>query len=650
MEAGVRSRWPRLLALPLAVFAGLVVIASPSAEGAARCPAGQVEWQLDAKRACLPRAQFAPAPVRGKARGVLPALLALSIDEAAGEPVLETGVGARHNELGPRVIATLRRAFAQLYGAATKGARVPAAVRTGADRLPTVTLDAGNGVTVTGSGTRSEGPGEGRVGNGASDFTIAVGKQEGDVSAEFKTSFGDSSWVRRCPSAEGEVPGVIEDSVRITLSAKVGDESASVDTLRQQMRARVDGQVGPDARLDYFDVEVVDESSVVGKGGRITWTTRIRARVDAAAARRGAAGSYSDFAGRTDSELDVSDDVTVDRAELARVTAEKRAALFARIVEKASDLFDAAEKDWYEGKCTEIRWRPEPGFKVRPGQRIPIEGSLRTNDGIRVAARWQITEGPYQGTVSPRSARSEPFVPARLVFTVAARLARNRSIGFVSAATSRAGRSLRGWSVDARKKDEEKKRKKPPPPSGSPGFYHYALRGGSLTVKTHQISTPKGSRYEGESTLVLQAVVDPKRMSVGSLPLRFSTDGILALPFRASVRWQETLDIERVGTRRCTGSKVLGTFLIGVGLKRTGQLVRLNWLIPSGVGLGNEDCGSGDNFDDAVDTDVRTVSYMGKPRVLLVTSGNAARSKNVTTENVSWSGTVTLSPDAAISG
>lgn len=310
-------------------------------------------------------------------------------------------------------------------------------------------------------------------------------------------------------------------------------------------------------------------------------------------------------------------------------------------------LRDAFTIYFAEHRCNTMAYKPaRPTLK--PGQTMDIEAQMRNISRKKGDPEWKEKAVRAQGvevvSVRPKGKSKTKIITIKAL----------KGVRYLQSASGGASITVDGVSIRGRGLDsldiEIVDDKEPPPPPGSPGFYHYALIAGRVTITTEQVSTPKGARYEGKSVAVLRAVTDPKR-AVGSLPLRYSRDGLIVLPFRISVRWNETLDIDRVGTRTCGGSETSPpVHAISIGLKRTGQRVRLSWLIPSGIGLGTEDCQLNEDFDVAIDTDVKSVRYMGKPTVLLVTSGTVVRKKNATTEKLEWRGFIKLRPGAAVAG
>lgn len=469
----------------IGIVATLLGAALVSADGApatqlgrdapAKCPKGKVAWRIGGQKQCLPASRFGPAPKRGGAtrNSLASKLFELDLHDEWSKslrtPMIEglLAMSPRGPAAAVGGFRDVASAFAVRGGRSLSGARVdlPPGFKLNPDGSITAVQDLGDGaqVTITGRGEGHMSTEDKR--KAAGDSLQAGDKIDGRYTEQqTETTFSKNGFslkltvvdggapasVDICPNGRGEVVGEASDRAKTVATAQGPTGPAATVGTDNKWHARFDGQVGDDAHLEYFDV--VYENVVVAThgGGTQEIRTHIAARVDTRAARRGAAGSYTNWQGTTTVEHPEGS-VTLSPAE-RMFFAENRASAFTRIVEKAVELFDRAEKIWYDADastCVDVSRTPEARTTIKPAQRVVVRWTARSNvDHTRVPGRWEVSEGPYQGTVDRKRARSEPHVPAEIAFTAANHFAENTVIGYDVLLTSRAGRAQGSWSVD----------------------------------------------------------------------------------------------------------------------------------------------------------------------------------------------------------
>jgi hypothetical protein len=457
-----------------AAFVGAEGAATPlGRDAAAKCPKGKVAWRIGGLQQCLPASSFAPRPKRGGASGSLASrLFDLDLHDEWSKS-LRTPVIERLLAMSPRGPAEavggfrdVASAFAVRGGRSLSGARgdLPPGYTLNPDGSVTAVKDLGDGVqlAINGRGTGHTSTEDERKARGDE---VHAGDKVDDRYTEQQTETtiskngasikltvidgGAPASVDVCPNGHGEVVGEASDRTKIEATAEGPAGRTATAGYDDKWHARFDGQVGDDAHLEYFDVVYDDVLVTPQPIGRVEIRTHIAARVDARAARRGPAGSYTNWQGTTTAE---NPDGSVSLSAADRMSfAGNRANAFSKIVEKALDLFDRAEKVWYdadESTCVDVRRTPEPKT-IKPSRRVAVNWTSRSKvDHTQVPGRWDVSQGPYQGTVDRMHARSEPHAAAEIAFTAANHFAENRVIGYDVLLTSHAGRGRGSWHVD----------------------------------------------------------------------------------------------------------------------------------------------------------------------------------------------------------
>jgi hypothetical protein len=465
----------------LAAFVGSALTAAPGAatpvgrDVNAKCANGKVAWRIGGRTQCLAASRFAPRPARGGVAGKTLASRLFEVDlHDEWSKSSRIPIAARLLSLSQRGPGATVAAFRDVASAFAPRARSVSAAR--GDLPPGYTLNPDGSVTAVkdlGDGVQLTINGRGKGHTSTEDERKASGErlQAGDkvddryTEQQTETTFskngaslkltivdgGAPASVDMCPNGRGEVVGEASDRTKIEATAEAPNGTTAAEGTDDRWRARFDGQVGDDARLEYFDVEYDDVLLARQSVGTLELHTHIAARVDARAARRGAAGSYTNWQGTTTA---TNPQGSVALSAAGRMDfAQRRASAFARIVEKALELFDRAEKIWYDASdstCVDVRGTPEAGAKIKPRQRVVVSWSVRSKvDRTRVPGRWTVSAGPYQGAVDRKQARSEPHVPAEIAFTAASHFADNTVIGYDVLLTSRAGRGTGSWHADS---------------------------------------------------------------------------------------------------------------------------------------------------------------------------------------------------------
>jgi hypothetical protein len=207
----------------------------------------------------------------------------------------------------------------------------------------------------------------------------------------YRTRFADCGsrflYVAGCPSAAGAANARMSQRYEITQEVLEGERVVSRQTTSVDTKVRVRGKVASDAKLDYIDVEVSEETFIVASGGVVRrGTTERQVRVNMRTGRYDPA----------DASVVATGDAKLDSGETS----------FASAVKEAIDEFRAAESGGSflhtDGWSTFNRQRgpycAEPVFspdsntlKLRKGKTGKLSIYAKGEDGGRATgARWTL--------------------------------------------------------------------------------------------------------------------------------------------------------------------------------------------------------------------------------------------------------------------
>lgn len=249
-------------------------------------------------------------------------------------------------------------------------------------------------------------------------------------SYEFRMTLG--GFARKCPSAEGKVPGrdfeytLIADDV----STENG-ESQSTHYVKKVTPTRVEGQVKDDGTLDYVDFEAEYLSE---RTGSPVERRTVRERITP--------GQYGE-----------PDMAALERA--VRVTGDLA---IAAAMWSVGVTFRDAQREWMrKNECVEFKFDPPTEtVMLEAGESAAVRVELRTKGESGAAvARAQLAAGAIDGhgSVMPRVDQSSlTDLPITLTYTASA--TPRRGHGIDAAAVSRAGYAESRWQIDERPRFE----------------------------------------------------------------------------------------------------------------------------------------------------------------------------------------------------
>ena len=206
--------------------------------------------------------------------------------------------------------------------------------------------------------------------------------------------------IPECPTANGSVDATGNGEFRATIEVWEGSRFVSRNSSIFEDKAKVHGEVGPDAKLKFIEVEHSEEMFVVATGGGIPpivvrgGVTRT-VRIDMPGGKYDPAGARVDFFGAD------------------KIPSDSGASAFASTAESAIRSYRAAEPRWSEFKppfCAEPVFTPDSNtLKLSKGKTGQLGIYAKAKDGGRAtAARWTL--------LSPENAsllRPPPRTPRR---------------------------------------------------------------------------------------------------------------------------------------------------------------------------------------------------------------------------------------------
>jgi hypothetical protein len=382
--------------LSLALVATPANALGPSA-GAAKakaCKAGQVPVTVGKKTTCKPLAKAIPEP---KAIDIRLAHLqeALKLDPAKAVKgkkrkrirTLQSGFGAAGKRAQKKLLKMLPKALAfvdQKGGAHSSS-------------LPTGLALASSSCEVGPAGPTGHAAGGslGALGdNGGYIETSAGGGLR--VRVTFVSCKGANNWgMPPCPTANGSVDGSATGEFRVTIEVLDRSGVVSRNSNIFQTKAKAHGEVGPDARLKFVEIEHTEEVFIVATGpsgpvvirGGVTRSVKIAmpgGKLDPAAARVRYFGDSFDF--------------------------KSGAEAFASSAASALGAYEYVEPGWSTfnpkgGYCAEPVFSPDSNtlkLKKNDSKQLGIYAKARQDGGRATGAKWTLL-GAENANFSPTS-------------------------------------------------------------------------------------------------------------------------------------------------------------------------------------------------------------------------------------------------------
>jgi hypothetical protein len=390
----------------LAALLGLVVVTAtafasrpvPAAAAAwaygskANCKGAMVPVTVGKKTTCKPLAKAIPLP---KATDLRLAYLqqALKTDPAkavSGKKrkrarTLQSGFGAAGKRAQKKLLKVLPKALAFIdrRGGKARSSRTPGApalASAGCQPGPAGPTGQTGGATIGALGDNG-GYVDAPVGNGLR------------VKITFVSCGGVSNFrIPECPTANGSVDTSGSGEFRATIEVWEGNRFVSRNSSTFEDKAKVHGEVGPDAKLRFIEVEHSQEMFVVASGGIVIRGGVTRTvRIDMPAGKYNPAGASVRFFGAD------------------RIPSDSGAGAFASTAEAAIRTYRAAEPRWSEFKppyCAEPVFTPDSNtLKLSKGKTGQLGIYAKAEDGgTATAARWTLLS-PENASFTPTSSQ-----------------------------------------------------------------------------------------------------------------------------------------------------------------------------------------------------------------------------------------------------
>jgi hypothetical protein len=246
----------------------LIVGPLPDAAGKGtkvHCKGTKVPVTVGKRTTCRPLAQAIPKP-----KAITPMLahlqeaLTFDVSKAGGRKAKrfrspQSGFGAAGKRAQKKLLKVLPKALALIEGARGRGAG-----SSGLDPgLATASACAARG-PVDPVGNIS-GVGVGVAGDNGGQIALSIG------GLTYVTRFAECGshflYVAGCPSAAGVANAKMSQSSEITQEVREGEKVVSRSTTSIDTKVQVRGKVASDAKLDYIDVDVSEETFIVASGG-----------------------------------------------------------------------------------------------------------------------------------------------------------------------------------------------------------------------------------------------------------------------------------------------------------------------------------------------------------------------------------------------
>jgi len=236
-----------------------------------------------------------------------------------------------------------------------------------------------------------------------------------------------------CPTANGTVDGRGRGEFSVTFEIRSSSEVLSRNTVNSEQKAKIHGVVGPDAKLNFIDVEHTEEvfinASVAG-----SYPIVIRGGVTRKVHIPMPAGKYDPSEA---SAIFFGDPLKPDTGAEA----------FANTAKSAIDGYKKAEERWssfQEPYCAEPVFNPDSNaIKLKKGdaKQLGVYAKARADSSRATEARWTLV-GPLNAEFSPMS--SQDASPT-IQYTVAKSPAGDQ-VRVTAKVTSTAGVGQKTWT------------------------------------------------------------------------------------------------------------------------------------------------------------------------------------------------------------
>lgn len=214
------------------------------------------------------------------------------------------------------------------------------------------------------------------------------------VRVTFVSCKGASNFrIPECPTANGTVDASATGEFRATIEIWNGDQFVSRNSSTFEDKAKTHGEVGPDAKLRFIDVEHTQEIFIVASGGIV-----IRGGVTRKVRIEMPGGSYDPAAASVRFYGDPID-------------AKSGADAFASTAASALSAYQAAEPRWSTFKapyCAEPVFSPDSNtLKLKKGdsKQLAIHAKAKQDGGQATGAKWTLL-GSVNADFSPTSSES----------------------------------------------------------------------------------------------------------------------------------------------------------------------------------------------------------------------------------------------------
>jgi hypothetical protein len=383
-----------------AVSLGLLVLApaapaSVSAHGSAArtCTGGKVPVIVGKKRTCKPLAKAIPKlkAIDVRLAHLQEALRADPVKAVKGKKrkrvkSLQRSFGAKGKRAQKKLLKALPKALAFIdrKGGARSASRPagPALASAGCQPGPAGPTGQTGGASVGALGDNG----------GYIDASAGGGFR---VRVTFVTCKGANNFrVPECPTANGSVDAKANGEFRATVEIWDGDRLLSRNSSTFEDKAKAHGEVAPDAKLKFIDIEHTQEVFIVASGGIV-----IRGGVTRKVRIAMPGGSYDPASASV-------------RYFGDSVAANSGADAFAGAAASALGAYQGAEPRWSTfnpsgGHCAEPVFAPDSNtLKLKKGDKNQLGIYAKAKDGGRAtAARWTLL-GPANAEFSPISSES----------------------------------------------------------------------------------------------------------------------------------------------------------------------------------------------------------------------------------------------------
>jgi hypothetical protein len=361
-----------------------------TAAAAKKCKGGKVPVTIGKKTTCNPLAKAIPKP---KAIDLRLAHLqeALKLDPA------KSLKGRKAKKAGKKLLKAVPKALAFIdrKGGARQSLR-PSGL---------ALASAGCDVGPAGPTGQTGGASVGALGDNGGYIDASAGGGF-RVRVTFVTCKGASNFrIPECPTANGSVDATAKGEFRATVEVWDGSRLVSRNSSTFEDKAKTHGEVGPDAKLKFIDVEHTQEVFIVASGGIV-----IRGGVTRKVRITMPGGAYDPASA---SVRHFGDPVSADTG----------ASAFASTASSALSAYKAAEPRWSTfnpsgGYCAEPVFSPDSNtLKLKKGDKnqLAIYAKAKQDGGRATAARWTLL-GPVNADFSPSSSE-DPALSASYTVT-----------------------------------------------------------------------------------------------------------------------------------------------------------------------------------------------------------------------------------------